>query len=249
MWQLSNALKTKHLKCWCLNDQSDCRSFWWGIIIKVNWLLILRVICKDGTLFIIPLLLIASASVIPGNYINAKENVKTTVPCGKGKVMEGATITWTRHGADVTKSLRFTVLAKTGGLLINTAKRDDSGLYQCSVKKRQKDSGAIMTLSHQMYLNVQCKYESETSYGHKWHWLMNLKKTHETRYCQQLFSWMTFCDRWLFWHTVNRHVYCVADEKNCWPLRPWIHGWVSPAKLNKWVSGDVSEFPPNFACG
>ena len=30
--QLSNVLKAKHLKCWYVNDQSDCRGFWRGVI-------------------------------------------------------------------------------------------------------------------------------------------------------------------------------------------------------------------------
>ena len=46
--------------------------------------------------------------------------------------------------------------------------------------------------------------------------------------------------------------YCF-DPCRCRVTVRWFHldfgSGVIPAKLNKWVSGDVSGFRPNFACG
>ena len=99
----------------------------------------------------------ASASVLPGHYINAIETQMQTIPCGRSQASKESKITWTkRDGSVATNNPRFTLDTSTGGLIVNRAVRNDTGSYNCSVMRIE--DGDFKVTTYEMFFNVQCKH-------------------------------------------------------------------------------------------
>ena len=103
-------------------------------------------------------LLLAIDDVEPANYKNVVEGNAVAIECGKTPIKPGDKVTWSKGEKRDLKLLpRFTV-DDNGYLHINETKKTDSGFYTCA--STRKENGADLTYSVNMYLNVECKYNS-----------------------------------------------------------------------------------------
>ena len=98
---------------------------------------------------------VATASVLPGHYIDAIEGQMTSIPCGLDKVTKDSSLKWKRNQVDPTKDSRFTLNPTSGALVINRVNRKDAGSYNCTIMTIK--NGQLKFMTNQMYFNVQCE--------------------------------------------------------------------------------------------
>ena len=94
--------------------------------------------------------------VEPAKYKNVEEGKPIDIKCGKKTIKHDEEVTWSKGEEKNLDSLPRFKVDDNGTLHINATKKNDSGLFTCLKRKK----GENLTYSVNIYLNVECKYNS-----------------------------------------------------------------------------------------